>query len=264
LGTPCQGVISSDDIVLYRNVQQRFADEKMLINMNIEDYIGLKFYIAGHAVGHIFLMSIQITNPPALRLTKLLLKILAMYIGAHIDLDQKKLTINSLTKKAYSDAVTGLGNRHAFDHDMHRILHQVQVGMLSDALLILLDIDGLKRINDLQGHAAGDELISLMSRILKKDSRKEDLVYRLGGDEFALLITGNAREVYQGIERRLSHWRFQLQTSVFPHSGVSMGATLLSELRPNSLKNNKLAWFEYTDQRLYIDKENKYTRLALQ
>lgn len=87
---------------------------------------------------------------------------------------------------AETDALTGLLNRRAWrevcaaEEDRHR--------RLGDHLgVMVVDLDGLKQVNDREGHAAGDELLLLAATVLRQTSRGGDHVARLGGDEFAVL-----------------------------------------------------------------------------
>jgi diguanylate cyclase (GGDEF)-like protein len=261
LGTPCQTVLASSDVVIFQNVQRRFADEKMLVSMNIQQYVGMKFYVAGRAAGHVFLMSTTKSDAVALQFTQVVLQLLAMYAGAHSDVIQNKQQLETLSEEAYSDAMTSLRNRRAFDHDMGRVMHQLHADMLSDALLILIDIDGLKAINDSQGHAIGDELIKFVAMALKGEARQQDLVYRLGGDEFAILVTGNAKAARMGLGKRLKIWRHRIAQSKFATSGMSLGSALLSEVSDNQSTTLTDSWFQLADSRLYQDKACKLQRL---
>jgi len=263
LGTPCQTVLASSDVVIFQNVQRSFADEKMLVRMNIKQYVGMKFYVAGRSAGHVFLMSTTKSDAEALQFTQVVLQLLAMYAGAHSDVIENKQQLETLSAEAYSDAMTSLRNRRAFDHDMDRVMHQVHAEMLADALLILIDIDGLKAINDSQGHATGDELIKFVAMALKSEARQQDLVYRLGGDEFAILITGNAKAALMGLGKRLEVWRHRIAQSKFATSGMSLGSALLSEVACNHSATLNDSWFQLADSRLYQDKACKAQRLQL-
>ncbi len=83
---------------------------------------------------------------------------------------------------ALHDDLTGLHNRRAFTGEAAVALHNAQPGHFS---LILLDVDGLKQINDECGHQAGDELLIVAAQHLKSGPGH---AYRIGGDEFAVLI----------------------------------------------------------------------------
>jgi diguanylate cyclase (GGDEF)-like protein len=88
---------------------------------------------------------------------------------------------------ADTDSLTGLRNRRAWDHELERELaHAKRSG---DPLsVILIDIDGLKAINDRQGHQAGDRMLKEAAAAFSGAVRSGDLVARLGGDEFGVLL----------------------------------------------------------------------------
>lgn len=69
--------------------------------------------------------------------------------------------------------------------------------------VVLADVDGLKAVNDQQGHAAGDRLLAAVGRVLRASVRPEDLVVRWGGDEFVVLCPGTTEEEIVFIARRL-------------------------------------------------------------
>lgn len=89
------------------------------------------------------------------------------------------------------DPLTGLYNRRAFFHlagnELSRCTRYEQ-----SSVLLMIDIDGFKDINDRLGHGAGDEILKRVAIALEKIVRKHDLVARIGGDEFLILLTDNS------------------------------------------------------------------------
>ncbi|KGT91167.1 diguanylate cyclase domain-containing protein [Enterobacter cancerogenus] len=98
----------------------------------------------------------------------------------------------SLAAKALEDPLTGLANRAAFVTQLTRLLD----GQFAQERFVLLFLDGdrFKSINDNWGHAAGDEVLKAIGSRLLALAYKQDMVARLGGDEFAMLITSRATE----------------------------------------------------------------------
>jgi diguanylate cyclase (GGDEF)-like protein len=94
--------------------------------------------------------------------------------------------IGELSKEAKSDSMTGLANRAAFEQEIRKDLASKHV---KSCYLLMIDIDGLKGINDTLGHPSGDKAIGTVARILEDKFVDADLVARIGGDEFAIVVT---------------------------------------------------------------------------
>lgn len=144
------------------------------------------------------------------------------------------------TREAEEDPLTGMGNRTRLTSRGPIVLAEsADVGGLS--ALIMLDLDGFKRINDTLGHAAGDQVLVEVARRIKETVRKGDLAIRLGGDEFAILardlrFAADAEKTASKIMRALvppvevEDLQLSVETSigiaVAPHDGHDI-ATLL-------------------------------------
>jgi diguanylate cyclase (GGDEF)-like protein len=95
--------------------------------------------------------------------------------------------IEALESAAFVDPLTGVGNRRALDRDLARELARVS-RHLRPVTIATLDLDGLKAINDLEGHAAGDHALQQLARAAQASLRAADNIYRVGGDEFVLVL----------------------------------------------------------------------------
>jgi diguanylate cyclase (GGDEF)-like protein len=105
------------------------------------------------------------------------------------------------TRMAYSDPLTGLGNRALLAAEVARAQ---RVARGSDRLsLLLLDLDGFKAVNDSLGHEAGDRLLIRLAQRLVATVGPDDVVARLGGDEFAVLVEASAPGAGLRTARRL-------------------------------------------------------------
>jgi diguanylate cyclase (GGDEF)-like protein len=95
---------------------------------------------------------------------------------------------DTLYQQAHFDALTGLINRRAFEERLKESLarsHRNERGAL-----LFIDLDGFKKVNDTEGHEAGDQLLIRVGERLRGVMRPEDTIARLGGDEFAIIATG--------------------------------------------------------------------------
>src|SRR5579862_48071 len=130
---------------------------------------------------------------------------------------QKNLQNLSLT-----DDLTGLHNRRGFLALAEQHLRMIQ--RKGAALLIYLDLDDLKLINDSCGHLEGNRALIVTANVLRACFRQSDIVARLGGDEFCVLMTDAGEDSTQQVRQRLqqrtefinalSSWRFRLSLSV--------------------------------------------------
>jgi diguanylate cyclase (GGDEF)-like protein len=94
---------------------------------------------------------------------------------------------DELQRASFTDPLTACPNRRAFERDLERELARCARAEL-DLSLVAIDVDGLKEINDSQGHAAGDRCLVRLVDTLRLALRSMDCVYRLGGDEFGLVL----------------------------------------------------------------------------
>ena len=97
---------------------------------------------------------------------------------------ERAATMQHLERQARTDALTGLGNRRALDEQLHALDGQAFT-------LGVIDLNGMKRVNDERGHASGDDLLRTFARELQAGPT---LAFRLGGDEYALIDQGGPGE----------------------------------------------------------------------
>lgn len=105
------------------------------------------------------------------------------------DVTQQVQIENALRARAERDGLTGIMNRRSFDEQLSAMLHEAGWG--SKALtLILFDIDHFKKLNDTQGHQAGDAVLQSIADVVPRCLRQVDILARYGGEEFAVLLPG--------------------------------------------------------------------------
>ena len=120
------------------------------------------------------------------------------YVGMAMDVSERKVMEEHLYNLGMRDQMTGLFNRAFFDETLERLQFSEQYPIS----ILIFDLDGLKTVNDSQGHAAGDELLRRMARLLKNSFRNDDLICRIGGDEFSILLPGvSSQGLTENIQR---------------------------------------------------------------
>ena len=102
---------------------------------------------------------------------------------------QNAMLYQQMTELAARDKLTGLYNRRLFEEQFDAAVARSQRNSEQLSLLVV-DLDGLKRINDLGGHPAGDEALRALADSLVESSRAGDVPCRIGGDEFAVILPG--------------------------------------------------------------------------
>jgi diguanylate cyclase (GGDEF)-like protein/PAS domain S-box-containing protein len=110
-------------------------------------------------------------------------------VGITRDITQRKLDEQYIHQLAYYDTLTGLANRTRLDEYFSTILNISKRNHMPFVLLIL-DLDHFKEINDTHGHHIGDQLLQEAAKRFKSCLRHEDMVARFGGDEFVILLPG--------------------------------------------------------------------------
>ncbi|MBL8967529.1 MAG: EAL domain-containing protein, partial [Spirochaetaceae bacterium] len=122
------------------------------------------------------------------------------------DISQRKTLERKLRHLAYHDKLTGLGNRDLFLLEMAQVFKSLEGSPESRSILLFLDLDGFKHVNDSLGHDAGDRLLVETAKRLRVCLRERDSAYRFGSDEFVAVLSG-IRDVRDGVivaERILS------------------------------------------------------------
>ena len=133
--------------------------------------------------------------------------------------------VEMLDRLAHQDSLIELPNRRGFMRQLERLIDRV-TRYEDPAAVLFVDIDGLKKINDSCGHAAGDEALIQVAQVLAAGVRRSDCVARLGGDEFGILLEHadeeSARETAARLEARIAGCEFCFQGTCLPLS-VAVG-----------------------------------------
>ena len=158
----------------------------------------------------------------------------------------------TLLKMASRDSLTGLFNRRAFG-DLAKAIHEMARRTGRPYCVIAIDMDGLKRINDSEGHAAGDRAILGLTERLQACKRGSDILARYGGDEFVMLLPETDASGGKNMMERLidavkgDKLSISVGIASYPEQGGS-----LEEL------------FDYADNAMYVSKASGGNRVSVQ
>lgn len=115
------------------------------------------------------------------------------------DITGRKLMEQKLSHLSYHDQLTGIYNRRYFEEEFRRLNVERNLPLT----LMMVDVDGLKLVNDSFGHGVGDQLLIKTSELLLKGCRSDDLVARIGGDEFVILLPKTSASEAEEIAGRI-------------------------------------------------------------
>ena len=165
------------------------------------------------------------------------------------DVSKRKRELELLSLRADYDQLTQLLNRHATEKVI-----LLNIAEKVPFVIILMDLDGFKQINDVYGHEAGDEILLNVAGQLKRSVRKDDIACRWGGDEFVIVLE---RVDQQGVVKLAEKLRSKISKPYFLGKynkevavGVSMGASFYPQDDTNMQKLLHLA-----DQAMYMVKK---------
>ena len=178
----------------------------------------------------------------------ILLPLLNKIVEHHEQLDAKNKDMSYLLEH---DNLTGLSNRYAFNCKMSQLFESDE--FVETSVLIVMDIDNFKSINDNYGHHTGDKVLVFLSRTLQENLLTNEYLYRLGGDEFALILCNinsifHAKTRVKRLHESIRESQLNSRTLRFT---CSMGATL-----GNKSGSSIDEFFSAADAALYHVKEN--------
>jgi diguanylate cyclase len=136
----------------------------------------------------------------------------------------------TLYQKAHFDDLTGLINRHAFEDKLREQISRSWRG--EQGALLFIDLDGFKKVNDTEGHKAGDRLLVEISERLQTSLREVDTIARLGGDEFAVIVPGceSEKSVSRLCERLIVSMKKPIVVDRMEHTvGASIGVAIFPD-----------------------------------
>jgi diguanylate cyclase (GGDEF)-like protein len=230
------------------------VDREACRKIGLRSMIVMPLKHKGTTVGVLKAMSAQATKFSESDMT--LLGLLSELVAAAMFF-ATKYDNDDLFHRATHDDLTGLANRALFMDRLRNVV-ALRARDKNAASILMIDMDGLKRINDNCGHRVGDAVIKEFAQRIKTGARVSDTVARLGGDEFGLILTpvdlpAGTETVIQRLEAEIGPefqfegQAYQLQASIgsahFPLDGHDIDHLV-----------------EIADQRMYAVKKQRHTR----
>lgn len=164
-------------------------------------------------------------------------RIIGMVLVFH-DVTQSRQMARDIEYQAHHDPLTGLINRREFEKRLH-VLTEDSKHNDSEHALLYMDLDRFKIVNDTCTHAAGDELLRQVSKVVKQKIRQHDTAARLGGDEFGFLLEhcaiDGAISIAEKLCQAIQAIRFSWDTHVFT-IGASIGVVPINNQHGNLSK----------------------------
>ncbi len=169
--------------------------------------------------------------------------------------------LEEMRREAYTDQLTGVGNRKTFDR---AIMTAIQESAVSGkpVTLIMIDIDHFKKFNDSHGHLLGDEVLKLVARALVSGVKGRDTVARYGGEEFGIILPetslANARHVADQLREVVKNKRLTIKSTGKELGRVTMSLGVALH-QPGEMPSTLV---RRADAALYFAKRNGRDRVA--
>lgn len=170
--------------------------------------------------------------------------------GAEKKISEQAERIADLERMVMIDPLTGLLNRRGFEKELKRVLAASR-RYGEQGVMIYVDLDEFKLVNDTYGHAAGDEMLRQVSRFLEKSVRESDYVARVGGDEFVIILIRISDE--NGVSRAKALSR-SLNKAYISSGGKMIGVRASCGIQPFDGTEDPRCLLDRADRAMYKTK----------
>ena len=173
-----------------------------------------------------------------------------------------ELYFQSLIFKLKTDQLTGIMNKESFIQDINFLSNEKNYSSRNKFAIIFIDLNGFKKINDINGHQVGDEILKIIAKRMQSELREFDLIARFGGDEFVIYLNemDNLQSAQEIIDRL--HLCIEKTINIPDADLINVGASFGIAICPNDgLDLDSL--IRTADKRMYEKKFNKKSDLQL-
>lgn len=171
--------------------------------------------------------------------------------------------VDALVELSSRDPLTDLANRRAFEVALSREIDRVARSG-EPALLLALDLDHFKAVNDEHGHPVGDAVLQAVAQVLADSVRPMDLVARLGGEEFAIVMPNCAASYGLAVAERVRLRVQQLQVANARGETFGVTVSIGGAFAPQWVRSTPAMWMTRADLQLYEAKSGGRNRVCME
>ena len=176
--------------------------------------------------------------------------------------DYLQSIIDGLCELSLKDPLTGLANRRHFRSVLAREI-EIVARSGNSALLLMLDIDHFKKINDAHGHLSGDKVLQAVARCIASCVRPQDTVARYGGEEFAVVLPDCQVSFGEVVAERIRQSLASMSIAISPLLNLQITMSIGGAFAPVWVRSTSDLWTERADTQLYRAKAEGRNRVCI-
>lgn len=188
--------------------------------------------------------------------------VMALPSPEHSPTQYLQSVIDGLCELSLKDPLTGLGNRRHFRAVQERTIDGVARSG-DPALLLMMDIDHFKKVNDTYGHQAGDRVLQAIAKSVASCVRPMDTVARYGGEEFAVVLPNCHAAFGSTVAERIRSTVEALVIDISPSQTIQVTISVGGAYAPEWVRSTAALWTERADVQLYRAKSEGRNRVCL-
>ena len=171
--------------------------------------------------------------------------------------------VDGLCELSSRDPLTGVWNRRQFDVALTSEIDRVaRAG--EPTLMLMIDIDHFKNVNDSHGHAVGDVVLKEVAQALRECIRPMDTLARVGGEEFAMILPNCPPSFGQAVAERVRIKVQRRSIEIAPGETINVTVSIGGAFAPQWVRSSAPLWVERADQQLYAAKQAGRNRACLE